>query len=111
MRAGKLRHRITIQQLVAGSPDTLPTGEPDVSWAEYLTVYASIDPVTGREPFLSQQKIGETSHKVRIRYRSGIVPKMRVLYGSRVFDILAVLNWEEKNAELLLLCSEGLNEG
>lgn len=111
MEAGSLRHRVTIQQKTEGSPQQNAAGEPDVSWTTYCTAYASINPVSGKEPFLAQQHLAQVSHKVRIRYRSGITADMRVLFGSRVLDIKAVLNWGERNEELLLPCEEGVNEG
>lgn len=111
MQAGQLRHRISIQQKVAGSPQQDATGEPDTVWTDYLVVWASVDPVTGKEPFLAQQKMSVVSHKIRIRYRSGITADMRVVHAGRYFDIIAPLNWGERNRELLLLCEEGANEG
>ena len=44
--------------------------------------------------------------RIIIRYLSGIVPKMRVKYGSRIFDILSVINVSERNRELQLMCRE-----
>jgi len=111
MEAGQLRHRITIQQLTAGSPQQNAAGEPAVSWSNYLAVYASVDPVTGKEPFLSQEHTAVISHKIKVRYRAGITEAMRVVYASRYFDIKAVINWGERNRELLLLCEEGANNG
>lgn len=111
MEAGQLRHRITIQQKTAGSPQQNAAGEPDVSWTDYLVVYASVDPVTGKEPFLAQEHMSVVSHKIRVRYRAGVTAAMRVVYASRYFDIKAVLNWGERNKELLLLCEEGANNG
>ena len=114
--AGKLRHRVTIQRYALGSPQQTETGAPDGSWTNFMTtgdgkVAASVEPVTGREPFLSQQAMAEVSHKVRMRYHSGITAAMRVSWNGRLFDIVACLNFEERNRELLLLCTEGLNEG
>ena len=43
-----------------------------------------------------------------IRYLSGIVPKMRVKFGSRIFDILSVINVKESNRELQLMCRESI---
>ncbi len=111
MRAGKLRHQVIIQRLVAGSPQQKPSGEPDTSWTTYLTVSASVEPVTGREPFLAQEHLSEVDTKIRIRYRDGITADMRVSFGSRYYNIRAILNFEERNRELLLLCSQGLNQG
>ena len=31
MRAGRLRHQVTIERLVTGSPDLTPEGAPDIS--------------------------------------------------------------------------------
>lgn len=111
MLAGKLRHRVTVQQLVAGSPNQNAVGEPDTAWTDYLSAWASIDPVTGSEPFMAQQQFPKVSHKIRMRYRDGVTADMRVTYGSRYFDIKAVLNWGERDRELLLLCEEGVNNG
>ena len=54
MQAGNLRHRLVIQRLVAGSPSQDAAGAPDSTWTDYITVYADIRPVTGKEPFLAQ---------------------------------------------------------
>jgi len=111
MRAGTLRHRITLQSKVAGSPQQNAAGEPATTWTNTLVVWASIDPVTGKEPFIAQEHLSMVSHKIRIRYRDGITAAMRVSFDSRYFDIKAVLNWGERNKELLLLCEQGLNQG
>lgn len=112
MRAGSLRHKITIQQLAAGSPQQLANGEPDESWTDYLTgVSASIDPVTGKEPFIAQEHLSVVSHKVRIRYRAGITADMRISFRSQYYDIKAVLNWGTRDRDLLLLCEQGANQG
>lgn len=111
IRAGKLRHRVTIQSLEAGSPSQTPTGEPDVSWTDVMTVYASVEPVTGREPFLAQQHLSEVDTKIRMRYHAGLTAAMRVSFNSKYYNIKAILDFEERHAELLLLCSQGLNQG
>lgn len=109
--SGKLRHRVTIQCYALGSPQQTVTGESDGAWIDYVTVNASVEPVSGREPFLSQQAMSELTHKVRMRYVGGITTAMRVSWNGRKFDIKYPLNWEERNRELLLLCIEGVNEG
>lgn len=111
MRAGTLRHRIIIQRKVAGSPQQNAAGEPAVTWSNWLTVWASVDPVTGKEPFLTQEHLSVVSHKVRLRYRSGIEAAQRISFDGRYFDIKAVLNWNERNREVLLLVEQGANEG
>ena len=41
-----------------------------------------------------------------MRWRPGMVPTMRVVFGSRAFAINAVLNVLERNRELNLYCTE-----
>lgn len=112
MRAGRLRHQVTIQQLVAGSPGQQLNGEPDESWTAYLTdVWASIEPLRGRELFAAQEHHSEITTRIELRYRPGVTAKMRVLHGSTVYNILAVLDPEQRHIKLQLLCSDGLNNG
>lgn len=111
MRAGRLRHRVTVQQLVAGSPQQKATGEPDESWTDFISVWASVEPITGNERFLAQQHLSQVTTKINMRYRSGITASMRVVFGQAIYNIHAILNWEERNRELTLLCSQGANDG
>ncbi len=90
MRAGRLKHKISIEQATytAGSPDY---GQQNVTWSEFASVWASIDPVKGNEYWMTQQIQAETVWRFRVRYLSGISPKMRISWDSRTFDITAVL--------------------
>lgn len=112
MRSGKLRHVVTIQQRTSGSPQRTATGQPDTAWATFQAgVPCSIEPISGREYFTQAQVQGEVTHRLRMRYLAGVLPSMRVLYGSRVFDIVAVMNLEERNVEMHLMCVEGPSNG
>jgi len=108
MNIGKLRHRITIQEYAA-SRDSF--GAQVQTWADKATVFASIAPVSGKEYFAAQQINSEITTKITIRYLPGITPKMRVLFNGRIFEILAVLNHEERNIELNLMCKESVPGG
>jgi SPP1 family predicted phage head-tail adaptor len=103
MRAGRLRHQITIQQ---STPAQNAKGEPIDSWGTFATVWASIEPIGGGERFAADQVIADATHRVTIRYTAGVEPKMRVLFGSRVFDIREVRNLEERNRTMELTCRE-----
>lgn len=111
MRAGKLRHRVTIQQRSAASPTNHASGEKDASWGTYLTVWASVEPLTGRELFAAQQVNSEVNVRIRMRYREGITHRMRVSFQGRIYDIVAVIDREERHVELELLCTEGASNG
>lgn len=111
MRAGKLRHEIDLEQY---SETQDGTGDPVKGWTAFASgVWASIDPLTGREAFAAAQVLASVTHRVRLRYVAGVNSKMRVKYGSRYFRILEVKDLEERNRELELLCEEivgGVNE-
>lgn len=106
MQAGKLDKRITLQQLVAGQD---AYGEPVHTWTDVATVWASIDDLTGRQYLAAQAAQNAVQTKITIRYRAGIVPAMRVLHGTDVFDIEAVLG--QDRVMLTLMCTKGVNNG
>lgn len=76
------------------------------TWGTYKTVYAAVEPLNGKEYFDSERRAADVNTRIRIRYVAGVVPKMRVLFGSRVFDIKSVINPSERNRELVLMCVE-----
>lgn len=102
-RIGAMRHRVTIEEPVrAGDAG----GGADISWQSVATVWAEMQPKSGREIFESDQLGGRVTHDVRIRYRDGVTPKMRVFHAGRVFDIRYVSNAGERKEWLLLACEE-----
>lgn len=116
MRAGSLRHRVTIQSLVAGSPQQTASGEPDVAWTDYLTgVSAEVMPLRGRELFAAQEHHSEITTRFRIRgsaaRAAGITAAMRIVFKARYYNIRAILNRQERDIEIELLCTDGVNLG
>lgn len=105
MRAGRLRHRVTIQQ-VTRTRDGF--GQPVESWSAFATVWAAVEPLRGREYFAAQQFAAETTHKITLRYLASVLPSMRVLFGSRVFRIEAIKDSAERNVQMELMCVEVL---
>ncbi len=103
MRSGQLRQRVTIQQKSVAR-DTY--GGETVTWADVTTVWAAVEPIAGREYFSAQQLQADVNHRIRIRYYSGVTTTMRVKLGTRYFDILSILNLEERDRETHLMCKE-----
>lgn len=103
MEAGKLRHVVNIQADQGIQNDV---GEHIPSWVTTITTRAAVEPIAGREFFDAQQRQAEITHRVRLRYRTGIEPTMRLLYRSRVLMIEAVIDVEERRRELHLMCRE-----
>lgn len=113
MQAGALRHVVTIQTRTTTVDGW---GQQSTAWTDVISARAAIRPLSGRELFSAQAVQSEVSHEIRIRYRSELdVPRtgaaLRVLFGSRVFDVHAVLNVDERDREMRILASEGLTNG
>lgn len=108
MNIGKMRHRITFQKPLADK-DNLGAYEADWSndddWSDVASTWAQITPVSGRE-YLTQMRETFVSHKIYCRYRPGITPRLRIKFGDRYFRIISVLNWEERNEGLTIMCEE-----
>jgi SPP1 family predicted phage head-tail adaptor len=104
MRAGSLRHKITIQSATLAA-DTMSAGATE-SWSTYATTWAEIKPLKGMEA-VEHKKLGqETMHRIWIRYQSGITTSMRIVFGSRTFEIRGVRNPDERNIMLEILAEE-----
>ena len=103
MRAGKLRQRVTIQDKSV-SQNTY--GEEVITYVDWATVWAAVEPLRGREFLEGRQITAEVSTRIRIRYRSGISPEMRVKFGSKVYDVHSIIHIEEREREIHLMCQE-----
>ena len=103
VRAGRLRHRITVQsplQVVDAHGDTVET------WVTVRTVWAAIEPVSARELVRAGALDALLTHHIRARHIAGITPGWRVLHDNRVFNISSVINRDERNASVELMCIE-----
>ena len=65
--------------------------------------------VWAREYFSAQQVQSEVTTQIWLRYLDGIMPTMRVKFGKRTLDIVSVLNTQERNVSLQLMCKEVIN--
>ncbi len=104
---GNLRHRITLQKPLI-IKDSI--GQQLEEWQDVATVWASVEPLSGKEYFSAKQMNSEVSTKITIRYLEGITPFMRVFFQKHTYNILAIINFEERNVYLQLLCSEKVGE-
>jgi SPP1 family predicted phage head-tail adaptor len=112
LRTGSLRYRVHLEQLVAGSPQQKPTGEPDLAWTEVETVWADIRPLRGEALFRAQQVNSRVSVEIDIRYRDDITSGMRVVHGATIYDIESVPPLRPVHGgRFTLSCSTGLNQG
>lgn len=103
MDIGRLRHRITLEnyKLVQDG-----IGVERKQWHSLVTVWASVEPLSGREYFATAAEKGEVTARITIRYQKNISPTMRVRFGERLFEVVSVINPQEKNIQLILMCKE-----
>ncbi len=105
MRAGRLRHRVTIQEKTV-TQDTF--GAEVITWSDVITLWAGVEPLRGREFDELRRTGAEVTTRIVTRYKSGVLPEMRATYNSHTYDILSVINLEERDREVHLMCREVL---
>jgi len=106
MRAGNLRHVIDIQDATE-TPDGM--GGVTVVWAAITNganLRAAIWPLRGSERIEAMKVEVAISHKIRIRYHSGITAEMRIKHGIRYFNIKSIINPDERNIMVEMMAEE-----
>lgn len=106
MRAGRLRHRVVLQE--KGTVSQNEFGAEVITWTAVATVWASVEPLRGREFIQAKQEQAAIDTRIRLRHRDGITPVMRAVWNGRVYDILSVIRPEERQREIHLMCREVL---
>lgn len=107
LAAGKLRHRVIIQKNIEYQTSD---GSMHQQWEDwYPKMYAEIAPLSAREFLASATQHMSVSTRITIRYKPDIEPKMRILHGSKVYNIEGVLQDVDSGLEYLtLVCSTGV---
>lgn len=105
MRAGQIKRRVTIQKPVT---TTDGEGTESIAWVPVVTTWAEVIWLGGRERLEAEQLQNPRTLQVTIRSRPdvAITAAMRLQYGSRIFEIEAVLPDEEPPRALQLNCEE-----
>ncbi len=106
MKSGLLNKRVTFQ---ANTPTANDIGEYVDTYTDAFTVWAEVLPLAGRLLFQAQQANSEVTGTIRIRYRSDVGPTMRIVYGSRYFRILSIIDPHEKHDHLEIMVKEKLD--
>jgi len=90
MRIGNMDRRIDIQ---SDTPVQDGVGQPVPSWGAVDTVWAAVKE-QGRESFEADQHHATRTIEFRIRYRTDLDEKMRIIYpsgGSDIYDIESII--------------------
>ena len=101
MRAGRLRHRLNLQE----STETRNAhGEAIITWATSYTVWGAVEPLSGSEATKAGQVKIQTQYRVIIRYDSswgGIDSHWRIQNAGtspiETYDIFSVIKPEHRS--------------
>jgi SPP1 family predicted phage head-tail adaptor len=110
MNVGSLVHRVQLQRVTVAVDSH---GDQTKTWTTLGTVWAAIEPLSGREFLSASQVASDVTVRIKVRGRRDIrlTPKDRVRFvdpnhGERLFDIRHVVDMGGRNIEWHLMCTE-----
>lgn len=110
----KYDKRVTIQtQIETDNED----GDTGLDWHDFKTVWASMHPMRGKQYTESKKLRPELTFKITIRYSQKIIDEwyknnigLRLKYGTRRFEIMDIIDPDEANTELEIMCVEKVDK-
>lgn len=75
-------------------------------WTDGDTVWAAVQPLSGKELEHAQAIKAQINTKIVIRYHAGVTPASRIKFNGRLFHVVSVINTDELNTELVCFCEE-----
>lgn len=100
LKAGELTQRINLQRDAGTAVDDY--GQPTRIWGTYHTTWASVRPLSGREQEQGMARSAVISHRVRLRFKSGVSSGDRISMNGRILEIVSVRIIDEASFELEL---------
>lgn len=105
MRAGRLRRLMTLQ---TSTKAVAVGGKRTITWSDVAELWIGIKPLSGNELQSARATDAKVTHELTARYRSGVRPEHRLKFGQRIFNIKSVLDVDERNRTMKLICAEDL---
>ena len=110
MLAYRLRHRVSVQELVEVQDTT--TGAVSREWEDvYTEVPAEVLTGAGKEFVQSGSTQGEIAARINMRWFPGLTQKMRIVWDEKLFNILSIETDTTARQEYRLKCSSGVTDG
>lgn len=105
MIAGPLNERIEVQQLSAsGQVDSY--GQDITTWTTLATVWGSVVGQPGTETLTGEQPTALAKYQIKIRYRSDLNTKMRLIWRGKTLQVMSIYDPQGKRDLLQLDCME-----
>lgn len=101
INAGKYRHAVTIRN-VPGDASRDAFGGRKGTGSTVASVYAERQDWTGGEVNEANRETASVTTRWRMRYRTDVLPKMQIVSGSDVYEILTVLDFDGTKRELTI---------
>lgn len=110
MLAYRLRHRVTVQELVEVQDTT--TGAVTREWEDVIAnVPAEVLTGAGKEFVSSGATQGEVTARINMRWFPGLTQKMRIVWDTKELNILSIETDATARQEYRLKCSAGVTDG
>lgn len=115
--SARLHRRITLQQRSSALDGV---GNQDTTWTDVAPVWADVQPLNGRELVAAQAVNSSVTHQILIRYQTQfadpkVMAAMRAVMTkdgiTRIFNIHASRDEDERRRYLILDAEEGMNDG
>ncbi len=107
MRAGDLNRRITIQRRGTATDAWGSPVSGAENWVEVGKAWASIKTLSGLGTIKADAQASTVKASIRVRWRTDLTAGMRVLYGSTVYDVQAVLPDVAGREHVDMVCEVG----
>jgi len=104
MQAAGKRNKLVKIQRPGTTVDAI--GQPVISWSDVVTVWASIQGRSGAESIRADKETSINQVSIQMAKRADVTPAMRVLYGTAVYKIQAVLPDHQYNDRMYLVCEQ-----
>lgn len=109
MRAGDLKHRVTVSNFTTSRS---PSGQVIQAWEDGETVWAEVKGISGRELMSSGAEIAEATIRVWVRFRRDIsaASRLKVLTGAFAGVTLNIIGPpipDTGMTRLEILCKQG----
>jgi SPP1 family predicted phage head-tail adaptor len=98
-----MRHRLAIEAPV-DTPDG--AGGATRSWTTVALIWAALEPIGNDVRFAAGRPEQATTHRITMRWRSDLDGGKRLRMGTRIFQILACADSDERRKRLVCLCEE-----
>lgn len=113
MRAGALRHRITLQKRDATLDDF---GQLNPTWLDMATLWAEVEPLSGMEKQHAMQVNADITLRVTVRYHPvfsnpSAADSWRILHKGRILKVHYLHNEDERSRLVFIYVGEGISDG